>query len=171
MPLRLADYSAHCRAGFLPLLCLTVSAGRRIITIFASHIFFNNHTAMAFHNQLGAAGETAAKEFLIKQGLTIRETNWRLNHLEIDIVAQSPGQVLHIVEVKTRSTDAHFDPMRAVTRQKQRRLVSAANGYMQYYKLRMAVQYDVVILVGNPQSGFKLEYYPNAFYPALRTYR
>lgn len=126
---------------------------------------------MAFHNQLGAEGEKAAKEFLIKQGLTIRETNWRLNRLEIDIVAQSPGQMLHIVEVKTRSSDAHFDPMRSITSAKQRNLVNAANGYMRYYRLQMQVQYDVIILIGNALSGFRLEYYPNAFYPKLRTYR
>lgn len=162
---------SFCQKGRYVSLCQKNGLNARNIDYICHTIFLVLHTAMAFHNQLGAAGETAAKEFLIKQGLTIRDTNWRLNHLEIDIVAQSPGQVLHIVEVKTRSTDAHFDPMRAITRQKQRRLVSAANGYMQYYKLRMAVQYDVIILVGNQLTGFKLEYYPNAFYPMLRTYR
>lgn len=126
---------------------------------------------MAFHNQLGSAGETAATEFLIKQGMTIRETNWRLNHLEIDIVAQSADRVLHIVEVKTRTSDAHFAPMRSITRQKMRNLVNAANGYVNYCRLQMPVQYDVIILIGSQPGNFKLEYYPNAFYPPLRTYR
>ena len=43
---------------------------------------------MARHNQLGKAGEKEAVEFLIKQGFTIRETNWRMDKLEIDIIAQ-----------------------------------------------------------------------------------
>ena len=60
---------------------------------------------MAWHNQIGREGEQAAYEFLISKGYTVRETNWRMGHLEIDIVAHEPAlNRLHIVEVKTRNT-------------------------------------------------------------------
>lgn len=126
---------------------------------------------MAQHNTLGAQGEQAACEFLISKGLTIRETNWRLNHLEIDIVAHDPTtNMLHIVEVKTRTSTAHYDPMQAITRKKILNLVNAANGYIRYYQLKCGVQFDVMIVVGMP-GCFDIRYIPKAFRPPLRTYR
>jgi putative endonuclease len=125
---------------------------------------------MAEHNLLGKAGEHEAVEFLVRQGLTVRETNWRMGKLEIDIIAQEPGMVLHIVEVKTRSTDEYFDPMRSITRAKKQHMVNSANAYINYYQLQCEVQYDVIILIGSP-GNFKLEYYPDLFVPRLKTYR
>ena len=126
---------------------------------------------MAWHNQIGREGEQAAYEFLISKGYTVRETNWRMAKLEIDIVAQEPGaNRLHIVEVKTRSSIEHFDPMESITLAKIRNLVAAANGYIQYYQLKMSVQYDVMILVGKAPD-FTIQFIPNAFQPPLRTIR
>lgn len=125
---------------------------------------------MAQHNELGKAGEQAAVEFLIKQGLTIRETNWRMNKMEIDIIAQGPGPILHIVEVKTRSNDQYLDPMRTITRAKKQHMVNSANAYINYYKLQFEIQYDVIIVIVD-NGSFKLEYYPDLFIPHLRTYR
>lgn len=126
---------------------------------------------MARHNTLGQAGEQAACEFLIARGYTVRETNWRVGKLEIDIIAQEPAaNRLHIVEVKTRSNTEHFDPMQAITRAKIRNLVAAANGYIQFYELKMSIQYDVMILVGTAPD-FTIHFIPNAFQPPLRTIR
>ena len=126
---------------------------------------------MAQHNQLGQAGEQAACDFLIARGYTVRETNWRMGKLEIDIVAQEPGaNRLHIVEVKTRSNTEHFDPMESITRAKIRNLVAAANGYIQFYQLKMSVQYDVMIIVGKAPD-FTIHFIPNAFQPPLRIIR
>ena len=41
---------------------------------------------MAIHNILGKAGEDAAAKYLEQNGYTIRDRNWRKNHLELDIV-------------------------------------------------------------------------------------
>ena len=127
---------------------------------------------MAQHNQLGKEGEVAAMEFLIGKGYIVQETNWRMGHLEIDIVAQEPGAgVLHIVEVKTRATDdPHYDPMQSITPKKIRNLVAAANGYIQQHRLPMSVQYDVMIILGSA-DGFDIQFIPNAFQPPLRTLR
>ena len=125
---------------------------------------------MAQHNLLGKVGEKEAVDFLIKQGFTIRETNWRMEKLEIDIIAQEPGTVLHIVEVKTRSNDEFFDPMRSITRAKKQHMVASANAYVNYYQLQCEIQYDVIILIGSP-GNFQLEYYPDLFVPRLKTYR
>ena len=126
---------------------------------------------MARHNILGQLGEQAARDFLIARGLTIREQNWRMNKLEIDIVAYDPQtNLLHIVEVKTRKSDLHFDPMDAVTTRKQNNLVNAANAYLHYYQLKCGIIYDVMIIVGEP-GNFKIQFIPDAFVPRLRSYR
>lgn len=125
---------------------------------------------MARHNELGKMGEQLAVEFLVKQGFIIRETNWRMFKLEIDIIAQDSSRVLHIVEVKTRSSDDHFDPMKAINIAKKRHMVASANGYIHYFNLHCEIQYDVIIVIGTPEKGFKLEYYPDMFVPKLKTY-
>ena len=126
---------------------------------------------MAKHNKLGKEGEQAARDFLISKGYTVRETNWRVGRLEIDIVAQEPqANRLHIIEVKTRSSIEHYDPMEAITNAKIRNLVNATNGYINFYKLKMSVQYDVMIIEGKAPD-FTIHYYPNAFQPPLRTIR
>ena len=126
---------------------------------------------MARHNILGQLGEQAARDFLIARGLTIREQNWRMNKLEIDIVAYDPQtNLLHIVEVKTRKSDLHFDPMDAVTTRKQSNLVNAANAYLHYYQLKCGIIYDVMIIVGEP-GNFQIQFIPDAFVPRLRSYR
>ena len=127
---------------------------------------------MSQHNKLGKEGEQAACDFLISKGYTVRETNWRMGHLEIDIVAHEPAvNRLHIVEVKTRSGDVtHYDPMQSITQKKIRNLVNAANGYISLYRLPMTVQFDVMIIIGTPPH-FDIRYFPNAFQPPLRTIR
>ncbi len=125
---------------------------------------------MAQHNLLGKAGEREAVDFLIRQGFTIRETNWRMGKLEVDIIAQEQGMMLHIVEVKTRTSDEHYDPMRSITEAKKRHMVASASAYINYYQLKCEVQYDVIILIGS-EGNFRLEYYPDLFLPRLKTYR
>ena len=70
---------------------------------------------MSQRGKLGKEGEQAARDFLISKGYTVRDVNWRMGHLEIDIVAQEPkANRLHIIEVKTRTSTEHFDPMTAI---------------------------------------------------------
>ena len=122
-------------------------------------------------DKLGKEGEKAACEFLISKGYTVRETNWRLGHLEIDIVAQEPAaQRLHIIEVKTRTRADKYDPMQSINRRKINNLVNAANGYISLHRLPLSVQYDVMIIVGT-EPDFDIQFIPNAFQPPLRTIR
>ena len=119
--------------------------------------------------RLGDLGEDQACSHLERLGHVVLERNWRHSHLEIDIISRDP-EGLHFVEVKTRSSNEHFDPMRAVNDAKKRHMVAAANAYLNYYQLQCEVQYDVIILVGEP-GFFKIEYYPDFFMPKLKTYR
>ena len=77
---------------------------------------------MSAHNILGKAGEDAAAKYLEQNGYTIRDRNWRKNHLELDIVADKDKELI-IVEVKTRSNTDYIEPQDAVNWQKIRRIV------------------------------------------------
>ena len=74
---------------------------------------------MSAHNTLGKAGEDAAAKYLEQNGYTIRDRNWRKNHLELDIVADKDKELI-IVEVKTRSNTDYIEPQDAVNWQKIR---------------------------------------------------
>lgn len=63
---------------------------------------------MADHNELGREGEDEALLYLTQKGYTLLARNWRIGHLEIDIVAEWFGEIV-FVEVKTRR-DEHFAP-------------------------------------------------------------
>ena len=101
---------------------------------------------MAKHNELGKIGEELAAQFLIDKGYEILEKNWRNRHKEIDIIAKD-GDELVIVEVKTRQSDEHGDPDLAVTRQKQTRLIYAANAYLFTYNLDINTRFDIISIV------------------------
>ena len=118
---------------------------------------------MAGHNQLGKAGEEAAVAYLEEQGYTIRHRNWRKSHLELDIVA-TDGEELVAVEVKTRSNTDFTTPEEAVTPQKIRRLVIAADTYVKYFQLTLPLRFDIIALVGEP-GNFHIEHLQDAFYP------
>lgn len=81
---------------------------------------------MAQHNTLGAAGEQFAYEFLIREGFIVRERNWTMNHLEVDIIAERNG-TFHFVEVKTRSQKNGYDP-RAPSTDRSKTISSTLRG-------------------------------------------
>jgi putative endonuclease len=55
---------------------------------------------MAEHNEIGKIGENITKTFLMKQGFSVLETNYRTKYGELDIVAKKDKK-LHFVEVKS----------------------------------------------------------------------
>ena len=123
---------------------------------------------MAKHNQIGSWGEKIAVEYLISKGYAIRETNWRMHHYEIDIIAMI-GDRLVFVEVKTRSSHID-DPALAVDRKKMNRMVRAANQYVISNNLPHEVQYDIFTVAGTPDN-YEIEHIADAFLPPLHTYR
>ena len=118
---------------------------------------------MAAHNEFGKQGEELAAQYLINKGYEILERNWRNIHKEIDIIAKD-GKDLVIVEVKTRQTDEYGEPDVAVTKKKQRMLISAANAYIFKNRLDVETRFDVISIVfkdGEPV----IEHIEDAFLP------
>src|SRR5512138_1028529 len=121
---------------------------------------------MAEHNDLGKKGEELAVGYLKKKGFTIRHTNWRFIHFEIDIIAEVAG-ILVIVEVKTRTSLVAGPPEAFVTREKQKKLIAAANAYLRYKNLESEVRFDIISVVMIGESS-EVTHIPDAFYPMMR---
>ena len=124
-------------------------------------------------NELGDKGEELAAEFLVKNGYKILETNWFYNHKEIDIIAEHPGDavvqhnpLLVIVEVKTRSNKEFDDPVKAVTRKKQRFIINATNAYIEKKDIEHEVRFDIIIVTISGKK-VEIEHIDDAFYPLM----
>jgi putative endonuclease len=80
---------------------------------------------------LGQEGERLAANYLVKEGYSIIERNYRYHRNEIDIIARH-GRTLCFVEVKTRLSSAKGHPAEAVTLQKQHEIIKAARAYLAF---------------------------------------
>jgi len=83
---------------------------------------------LAQHNELGKKGEELAVQFLIENGYTILERNYRFNKAEVDIIALQ-NDILAIVEVKTRSSLDFGNPESFLKPRQIKNLVKAVNYY------------------------------------------
>jgi len=101
---------------------------------------------MAAHNELGKQGEQLAVNYLIRKGFVIREMNWRFQKAEVDIIAQK-GDLLVIVEVKTRSNRFFGDPQEFVKQEKIRLLTKAIDHYVTDLDLDVEVRFDIIGIV------------------------
>lgn len=83
---------------------------------------------------IGRLGEDAAVDFLRKHGYTVIERNFRAGRNEIDIIATDKSYMV-FVEVKSRTYRVEGEmpygsPATAVTYDKQKRTLAAANEYI-----------------------------------------
>ena len=84
---------------------------------------------MAESHNLGQKGEELAADHLKKAGYKILFRNWKWGKHEIDIIAENKDFIV-FVEVKTRTEDFQMHPATAVTNEKQRSIIWAADGYI-----------------------------------------
>lgn len=96
---------------------------------------------------IGRAGEDAALAFLRKQGLAEVERNFRCKGGEIDLIMRD-GQTLVFVEVRLRSDARHGGAAASVTPAKQRRILIAAQLYLQRFRDVPPCRIDVVAIDG-----------------------
>lgn len=120
---------------------------------------------MTTTRELGEMAEKLARQHLVKLGYKILATNWFYGHLELDIVALD-GDELVIVEVKSRSGLRYEHPSEAVTDNKIKRIVEAADGYIQEKDLDLETRFDVITVIFFGQNH-ELEHFKDAFYPTL----
>lgn len=103
--------------------------------------------------QVGRKGEEAASEYLKKQGYSIIETNYRSKLGEIDIIARD-GNMVVIVEVRTKTGLAFGRPEESINHEKARKLHRLALQYIQSnYHREMPSRIDLIAVMLEKSSG------------------
>jgi putative endonuclease len=107
---------------------------------------------MAIHNTRGHAGEWLAAQYLEERGYRILCANWRYKHWEIDLIA-SKDNILHIVEVKTRHSQAFGFPEEAVSKKKFNNLKLAAEHFTNRFPQWNRIQFNILAITRSVVKG------------------
>ena len=127
---------------------------------------------MAFvTDPIGIIGEAEAAKMLEKKGFKVTEHNWRMGHLEIDLIAENKQEIV-FAEVKARTTTyGEIRPEEYVDEHKKRRMMAAGNAYMKYHRSDKSLRFDIIgILVdAQTQEITYRSHLENAFQPQIKS--
>ena len=107
---------------------------------------------MRAKDAVGRYGENVAAAHVAAEGWRVLDRNWRATGGELDIVALD-GDVLVVVEVKTRSGDGFGHPAEAVTAVKLARLRRLTGQWLASHDARPASVRIDVIAVRTARAG------------------
>lgn len=111
----------------------------------------------------GQRAESAARQWLEKQGMVHVESNWRCRLGEIDLVMRDQ-ECWVFVEVRLRTTRDFGGALASVTPHKQRRLIAAAGLWLSYQTGSNAVcRFDVVGMEPDANGLIQYQWIKNAF--------
>jgi len=112
---------------------------------------------------VGELGEKLAKDFLVKRGYKILETNYRCPEGELDIVAIHQKYLIFI-EVRTKSNLKFCSPEESVTFAKKQKLIASAWHYRQNHdNLPQLWRIDFVsVILGPDDKPAKINILANA---------
>ena len=127
---------------------------------------------MAFvTDPIGIIGEAEAAKMLEKKGFKIVEHNWRMGHLEVDLIAEDK-QTIVFTEVKARTTTFGDKlPEEYVDENKKRRMIAAGNAYAKQKRTEKGLRFDIIGILVDAQTN-EITYrghWENAFTPSNRT--
>ena len=106
----------------------------------------------------GAAAEDAALKYLQQRGLVLLERNYKTPGRgggEIDLIMRDGSGTLVFVEVRARRTAAAGGAAASVTATKQRRIIFAAQRYLQRWRTLPPCRFDVVAIEGGQVEWLK----------------
>ncbi|RYY20726.1 MAG: hypothetical protein EOO04_19485 [Chitinophagaceae bacterium] len=105
----------------------------------------------------GKIGEALAADYLTQIGFEILHRNWRHKRAEVDLIASKDG-IVHIIEVKTRTTLEFGFPEESVGYRKLKMLMAAGAAFLYQNPGWKQIQYDVlsIILMNDQQPQFLL---------------
>lgn len=115
----------------------------------------------------GKTAERLARDLLKRQGLRIREQNYRTPRGEIDIIAED-GDTLVFAEVRLRSNTAFGGAAATIDARKQQKLFYASAHYLQAEGLgeTRPCRFDAICLTPDGAGDYQLEWIRDAFRPS-----
>ena len=104
---------------------------------------------------IGKNGEEIARNYLIKQGYKILETNKRFSRFcEIDIIALDKNTLV-FCEVKTRKTNICGQPLEAITKSKYQNIKRGVYLYLQENSRYKIFRIDAISIILTPKLEIK----------------
>lgn len=119
---------------------------------------------MAAKDERGRAGEERAARHLIDAGYRILDRNWRCPQGELDIVA-ARAEVIAVVEVKTRRSDAYGHPFEAIDDRKGARLWRLAHAWAAAHPAHARgrrLRVDAIAVLGDDPEHAALDHLEDA---------
>ncbi|MCF0138325.1 MAG: YraN family protein [Oscillospiraceae bacterium] len=114
---------------------------------------------------LGSWGERKAAAYLRRRGYKIVDMNCKYRQGEIDIVAENRSFIV-FAEVKLRKNSEHGEAKEFVTVSKQRRVITAAEIWLQSHETEKQPRFDVIELYapdGESSRRITINHIENAF--------
>lgn len=103
--------------------------------------------------KIGMSGEDFVCKWLVSEGFSIEERNWRTRRGEIDIIALYVETIVFI-EVKTWPHGHVFDLELVIGLRKRKRMVETAKCFLHTHRQYsgMYVRFDVILLTTDPTT-------------------
>lgn len=113
---------------------------------------------------LGQRAEDVAADFLRREGLEVLVRNYRRRNGELDVVARA-GDVLVIVEVRTRTSEAYGGAAASIDGWKRHKIIRAAQQLLQQHRdlARLRVRFDVITVHDAASALPRVEWIKHAF--------
>ena len=117
---------------------------------------------MALHLHTGKLGELYAADYFTSNGYNILHRNWRHSHWEVDLIA-SKENILHFIEVKTRTTKKMGLPEESVNKKKMQNLLKAAEAFLFQQPQWHRIQFDILAITIIPHQPIEYFLIEDAF--------
>ncbi len=119
-----------------------------------SNVFLSVSRLYKVKKTTGKLGEKIASNFLQKNGYSIIDRNFKVKFGEIDIIA-SKDDVIHIIEVKTKTSDDKGFPYEQVNSKKLKNLIRLTSLYTKYKNIKDSkLSIDIVSILLDKNSKY-----------------
>jgi putative endonuclease len=109
--------------------------------------------------KLGEVGEAFVANTLTAKGMRLLDRNWRIREGEIDLVVEDREGTIIFVEVKTRSSASHGDPLESINNEKAFRIQRLALAWLStHQRLGSRYRIDVAGILVARSGEFLLDY-------------
>ena len=107
-----------------------------------------NQSSLSERQQIGQVGEDQALRYLLTQQLILVERNFRCRCGEIDLIMWH-GKTLVFVEVRKRAGMRYGGAAASINWQKQAKLLTAAQFFLQRYRSPPPCRFDAIAIDGD----------------------